>query len=204
MKIVLDADGVMLDYNAAYISAWKQAFGEEPKLVNPNAYWAVHRYGVPKLQKSELEYFYTFFDEEFWENVPALPGAVSACNALVSYGYEVICVSALDKKFESARLRCLQKQMFKIDKVHATGKPDFNCTYNTSPKAEIVNKIKPVAFVDDYLVYHAGIDEKVHKALITREQEGSPNNCPELQEKIPVNSKHSTLSDFALWFLSVK
>jgi phosphoglycolate phosphatase-like HAD superfamily hydrolase len=200
MKIVLDADGVMLDYNTAYIGAWTKAFGVEPTLVNPKAYWATDRYDVRMLSGSELLHFRSFFDEEFWENVPALPGAVDGCNALAEAGFEIICVSALDKEFGSARLRGLQKQGFKIGSIFATGNP--NHTVRESPKAEIVNKIMPVAFVDDFIMYHEGISDLVHRALITREEEGSPNNDPELVNSIPVDSKHINLKSFSDWFLN--
>jgi beta-phosphoglucomutase-like phosphatase (HAD superfamily) len=200
MKIVLDADGVMLDYISAYAKAWEKAFGKAPALVNPDAYWAKDRYDIKTLSGSELEFFKSHFDEDFWENVPVLPGAVEGCNALVDEGYEVICVSALDKEYGPARLRGLQKHGFKINTCYATGHPDY--TAHTSPKAEIVNEIQPLVFVDDYIVYHDGISDRIHKALITREEEGSPNNSLELQSKIRVHSKHETLKDFSNWFLN--
>ena len=41
--IALDADGVLLDYNLAYASAWECAFGVRPQLRDPQAYWAIDR-----------------------------------------------------------------------------------------------------------------------------------------------------------------
>ena len=36
--IALDCDGVLLDYDRAYASAWQRAFGEFPREVEPLAY----------------------------------------------------------------------------------------------------------------------------------------------------------------------
>jgi len=47
--IALDADGVLLDYNAAYRFAWYRAFGELPELLDANAYWAIDRWNVRRL-----------------------------------------------------------------------------------------------------------------------------------------------------------
>ena len=85
--IALDADGVLLDYNLAYAGAWERAFGQRPALRNPQAYWAVERWGVPVLQGEALQRFRSSFDAQFWSTVPAIAGAVRACEKLVAAGY---------------------------------------------------------------------------------------------------------------------
>ncbi|WP_308427004.1 5' nucleotidase, NT5C type [Undibacterium macrobrachii] len=106
--IALDADGVLLDYNAAYRKAWEKAFGELPALRDANAYWAMDRWGVNRLTGKELEQFRASFDESFWNSIPALPSAVSACEALCAAGFELVCVSAIDSHFQAARLQNLR------------------------------------------------------------------------------------------------
>lgn len=80
--IVLDADGVLLDYNLAYASAWERAFGRYPQLRNHNAYWAKDRWAVEQLEGDSLSTFRTVFDESFWSTLPAIKGALNACHAL--------------------------------------------------------------------------------------------------------------------------
>lgn len=63
--IVLDADGVLLDYNLAYASAWEKAFGNYPTLKYANAYWAKDRWAVDQLQGQSLAKFRNVFDESF-------------------------------------------------------------------------------------------------------------------------------------------
>jgi hypothetical protein len=35
--------------------------------------------------------------------------------------------------------------------------------------------LQPVCFVDDYAPYLMGVDERIHRVLITRDPDGSPN-----------------------------
>ncbi|MFX5793277.1 hypothetical protein ABTD98_19615, partial [Acinetobacter baumannii] len=67
------------------------------------------------------------------------------------------------------------------------------------PKAATINALSPAAFVDDYLPYHDGVAESVHRALILRAPIGSPNTGPGLQQ---IDSTHVDLQAFADWWLS--
>ncbi|WP_342769330.1 hypothetical protein [Simplicispira hankyongi] len=77
--IALDADGVLLDYGAAYGRAWARHTGIEPMERDPQAYWPMERWGVPRLSGQELQALRTQFDERFWGAMPAMPGALQAC-----------------------------------------------------------------------------------------------------------------------------
>jgi len=193
--IVLDADGVLLDYNAAYRLAWQKAFGELPELRDENAYWAIDRWNVRRLDGEELAYFRTFFDENYWRTIPALPNAVKACKALTNAGFELVCVSAVESQFEQARFQNLQECGFPITKVIATP----GTGNGISPKASALRELNPVAFVDDFLPYLRGLPNEIHAALIMREPNGTPNTGEEIKL---AHSLHSDLSDFASWWLS--
>jgi phosphoglycolate phosphatase-like HAD superfamily hydrolase len=193
--IALDADGVLLDYNLGYAAAWKRAFGIYPKEVDPNAYWAQNRWDVERLDGDRLEHFRASFDETFWESLYALPGAIQACKDLKSAGYLLVCVSALTGRFVAARKRNLRQLGFPIETVIATGK----YAEGMSPKAVALNLLSPAVFVDDYLPYMAGVRPGIHRALITRDPNGSPNAGEALQS---VASKHNNLKEFSDWWLS--
>ncbi|QTN26226.1 HAD family hydrolase [Rhodoferax sp. AJA081-3] len=193
--IALDADGVLLDYNLGYAAAWKRAFGIYPKEVDPNAYWAQDRWDVEQLDGDRLEHFRASFDETFWESLYALPGAIQACKDLKSAGYLLVCVTALTGRFVAARKRNLQQLGFPIETVIATGK----YAEGKSPKAVALNLLSPAVFVDDYLPYMAGVRPGIHRALITRDPNGSPNAGAALQS---VASKHNNLREFSDWWLS--
>jgi len=194
--IAVDADGVLLDYNLAYASAWERVFGERPALKRPDAYWAMDRWGVASLQGEALNRFRTSFDAQFWSSIPAIDGALQACEQLCAAGYELVCVSAIQPQFAEARQTNLRKLGFPISRVVATsGRADPG----PSPKAQTLAQLRPLAFVDDFLPYFDGVDARIHKALVLREQGGSPNTGPGLQA---IDSTHATLADFSRWWLN--
>ncbi|WP_395007476.1 HAD family hydrolase [Undibacterium sp.] len=193
--IALDADGVLLDYNAGYRTVWERAFGVLPVLRDANAYWAIDRWAVNRLEGKELEHFRASFDENFWNSIPALPNAVRACEELCAAGFELVCVSAIDSRFQSARLQNLRNCGFPIERVIATSSKESGC----SPKAQALRYLQPVAFVDDFLPYLCGIPSDIHAALILRETNGSPNTGDDLD---CAHSLHTNLSDFAFWWIN--
>lgn len=193
--IALDGDGVLLDYNRAYAAAWQRAFGHYPTERDSQAYWAMDRWNVERLCDERLEQLRACFDETFWSTVPAMDGALEACEKLSAAGYELICVSALRPVHEQARLRNLQDLGFPIQRVIATS----NTGGEQSPKAHALAQLQPVAFVDDYLPYFRGVSSSIHAALVLREPGGTPNTGPGLQA---IHSTHTNLAAFANWWLS--
>jgi hypothetical protein len=101
-----------------------------------------------------------------------------------------VCVSALDARFEAARLHNLRTLGFPIERVVATG----NASGARSPKAVALDTLNPVAFVDDYLPYLRGIRRDVHAALVLRAPNGSPNTGADLSL---AHSTHADLAGFA-------
>jgi phosphoglycolate phosphatase-like HAD superfamily hydrolase len=187
--IALDADGVLLDFHLGYAGAWQRAFGAWPAERDPQAYWPMDRWDVPRLDATAREHFRSFFDESFWLSVPAIDGALEACHRLAAAGFDLVCVSALEARFEQARLRNLRALGFPIERVLATGHDDSQ----RSPKADAIEALQPVAFVDDYLPYLRGVPQHVHTALVLRAPNGSPNSGPEL---VLAKSQHQDLAQF--------
>jgi phosphoglycolate phosphatase-like HAD superfamily hydrolase len=188
--IALDADGVLLDFHLGYAGAWARAFGAAPAERDPLAYWPMDRWAVERLDDERRAHFRRHFDEHFWSSVPAIRGAAEACHRLHDAGFDLVCVSALDTEHEAARLRNLRDHGFPIEKVIATG----NAAGERSPKADAIAAIQPLAFVDDYLPYFRGVPASVHRALIMRGSNGSPNTGAELSL---ADSLHDDLLAFA-------
>jgi len=189
--IALDADGVLLDYGLAYAGAWQKAFGQLPRERDPLAYWPIDRWEVEHLADERLDMLRRCFDEEFWCGIPPVPGAIEACHLLTAAGFELVCVTALPEEFRSARERNLRAHGFPIDMVHAT---DNVVPGGRSPKAETLHRLRPVAFVDDYLPYLIGVDSTIHRALIMRSATRSPNVGEALRF---ADSRHADLLAFA-------
>jgi phosphoglycolate phosphatase-like HAD superfamily hydrolase len=188
--IALDADGVLLDFHLGYASAWQRAFGHPPAERDPLAYWPMDRWAVERLDAVKRVQFRAAFDEQFWATVPAIAGAIDACHRLHDAGFELVCVSALELEFEAARLRNLRDLGFPIERVIATG----NAAGERSPKADTIEALQPIAFVDDYIPYMRGVPAHVHTALITRAPNGSPNTGAEMAL---AKSIHDDLAGFA-------
>ena len=193
--IALDADGVLLDFHLGYASAWQRAFGRAPAERDPLAYWPMDRWAVERLDAAQRGQFRAAFDEQFWTTVPAIEGALAACHRLHEAGFELVCVSALELEFEAARLRNLRDLGFPIERVIATG----NAPGERSPKADAIEALQPLAFVDDYIPYLRGVPAHVHTALVTRAPNGSPNIGPDLAL---AKSIHPDLAAFTEHWLS--
>lgn len=188
--IALDADGVLLDFHLGYAGAWERAFGERPRERDPLAYWPMDRWEVDRLDAAGRARMRAVLDEQFWSTMPPLPGAVDACHRLHDAGFELVCVSALESEYEAARLRNLRDRGFPIERVIATG----NASETRSPKADAIEALRPVAFVDDYLPYLRGVPGHVHTALVLRAPNGSPNTGEEVTTL--ARSVHQDLAGF--------
>jgi beta-phosphoglucomutase-like phosphatase (HAD superfamily) len=169
--IALDCDGVLLDFQLGYAWAWERAFGHRPIDRDPLAYWPIDRWGVERLSPERRPKFRAAFDEHFWSTLPPIDGALAACHRLHDAGFSLVCVSALDFEFEAARQRNLRNLGFPIERVIATG----NAEGARSPKADAIEALNPIAFVDDYAPYLRGLRAEVHTALVLRAPNGSPN-----------------------------
>lgn len=193
--IALDADGVLVDYNLGYASAWEKAFGVRPHEINPQAYWAAERFNVTRLDFAGRASLRAAMDDTYWGTLSALPGALSACLSLKAQGYRLVCVSAIDAKHQPARLNNLVSLGFPLDDVIATGGESVG---GLSPKAAVIRKLAPVAFVDDFAPYLSGLSGgPTHLALILRELAGSPNQGDALAL---ADSTHHNLEAFANWW----
>ena len=69
-----------------------------------------------------------------------------------------------------------------------------NAAGSRSPKADAIEALRPLAFVDDYLPYMRGIPAQVHTALVLRAPNGSPNVGAEVTQL--ARSVHHDLAAF--------
>jgi hypothetical protein len=99
----------------------------------------------------------------------------------------------LDEVFADARRHNLVTLGFPIAEVIVTA----SVGHDVSPKRASIERLMPAAFVDDYLPYHRGIPVEVHKALILREPNGSPNVG---WDSGMVDSSHDDLRTFSTWW----
>lgn len=194
-NIILDGDGVVVDYRPSYARVWKKAFGTELPVVHPNSYHAHIMYDLHLRDRPDISgKFFEHFTEDVWESLPACEGAIEACQALHEAGHVLICVTSIPKGLEAARLRNFQTLGIPIDRVIATGRSS-----ELNPKLDIIHQLNPVAFVDDLGSNFIGVRDDIHKALIHGQHHDNPNN--EEYQAIST-SIHLNLADFAKYWLA--
>lgn len=191
--IALDADGVLLNYNAAFPGVHQKAFGRPLPQVR-KAYHARNVYDLvlPK-GTPEHDVFFAHFVEEDWRKMPALEGAVEACHALHDAGFRLVCVTSMPPEHAPARVHNFRELGFPIEDVIAVGRHGEG-----NPKLETIEMLSPMAFVDDLASNFEGLGAHVHKALIEYGHFDSPNL--ELDPAL-ADSQHASVKQFADWWL---
>lgn len=189
--IAIDIDGVTLDYKAAYARKWQKAFGKMPRIKNQKAHRIWEYYDIPFLtDPNEIAKLEASGDDDFWRTMPPMQSAVSAVRLIRSFGYKTISVSAAPIHQAENRAFNLARHGFEFDDVICIQIPGA-----ISPKTEVINKVQPAYFVDDYINYFHGIDRSVKKVLIN-EPENHPSEHVSIAE---MDLIFPGLFAFALW-----
>ena len=191
--IVLDADGVLLDYNKAAARVWERAFGVYPALRDPKAYHFRNVYAMDLVDADVKSRYYAMFDRTGWRHMPAIDGAVEACQRLHGMGYELQVVSSMPEAFAGQRMDNLRDFGMPIEGVTATGRVKGA----GNPKLKSLLQFMPVAFADDLLSNFEGVSDKMHCALIHWDSVDNPN---EAHEHVLKSSTHTGMLDFAKYW----
>lgn len=163
--LALDADGVVLDYNAQACSMWEKAFGSQVQpRDHPTGHHFPQRFHTERLAIPEdyLHFQKVFAANDGWRTMRALPHALEGCRLLDRAGYDIHIVTAMPLEYQHQRVENLANLGFPIAKVHATGRGDG---WN-NPKKEILLQLKPVAFLDDLLDNFREVNHLLHCGLL--------------------------------------
>lgn len=142
-KIVLDVDGVLLNFIDAFdqvAHTLKDEFGKELEL-NKNLYHLTHRLGITQEQENIV--WKKFAEIGMWENLDPLPGVIDAVKKIKDADFDIYIVTAIDEKNKEARMKNLEKIGVIPKEIHCVG-------YGQN-KIDIINKINPDVFIDDRL-----------------------------------------------------
>ena len=189
-NIVLDCDGVILDYNLTWGKILSQLLNKEIKAKK----LAYHAYNVfdYELSKTETKAFYDLFHEQGWLQMQALEGALEAINILKKKNFDVHIVTSIPQKAYLPRKTNLDNLGVLFSSLHTVG---FHRDFN--PKKEIINQINPLFFVDDLLKNFEGISKNTSCVLIDIPGEDNPNHIYENKDSLNIHSTHNCLLDFA-------
>lgn len=189
-KIVLDCDGVLLDYNETYGRVLNNFFQKEISIKDSLAYHAENYYELVWKNNTERETFFEYFNIHGWSNMKALPKALEATQLLKDMGYHICVVTSIPQTAKNMRKTNLLELGFPIDEVIATGKKEGL----NNPKKKYIENISPEYFVDDLLVNFQDINSSTNFVLIDIPAKDNPNNL--LKNTISLHSEHYSLWDF--------
>lgn len=166
MLIAIDVDGVKVNYRQAYANRWGRVFGTVPAVKDAAAYKLWDHLDIDFLEGDRLEEWNKSSDSEFWSTMPLLSGALEACHRLVEAGHELISVTAAPNEYHSERSHNLRD--FPLTSVYCVGSLIERDHQVVSPKAALLNELKPHFFIDDYINYFAGVDPRIQRILINK------------------------------------
>lgn len=189
-EIVLDCDGVILDYNKTWGEILSQFIQKE---VSPKKI-AYHAYNVfdYHLSKAETEKFHELFHENGWLQMQALDGALEAIKILKKKNFDIHIVTSIPQEAHLFRKTNLENLGILFSSLHTVG---FHRHFN--PKKDIINQIKPVFFVDDLIKNFEGISEQTSCVLIDIPGEDNPNHFYSEKDSLNIHSTHLSLLDFS-------
>lgn len=170
MKIILDADGVLLDYNQQMAKMYELAFGQSIQEIE-KAHHFTKAYGV-QLTKEDLAQIYVHFDVKGWSTMPAIKGAVEATQLMHKEGHELSCLSSMPSRFVDARRENFVFLNMPIDHVIGSGRDEKT---GINPKAQHLIELNPDIFVDDQLRNFDDVPHHICKVLIDNGFSDSPN-----------------------------
>jgi len=162
MKIALDIDGVLLDFDTHWRTfAIAHLERELPKLNSD--YDLGTRYGVTKKESDSV--WAAFYDQEKWASILPYPCALESVPRLHDSHHDLFCVTAAPEDVETQRRISLQALELEDKLIEFTG---YHHEGNT--KHEALSRHQPDVFVDDQLInlLHAQESGINHRIWIDR------------------------------------
>lgn len=193
MIIVLDADGVLLDYNQKMADICEKALGIKlGKMKHFHHFTNAANFKMTKLQAKEV---FALFDIQGWNSMPAIEGSVEACKALHQAGHQLVCLSSMPERFIKDRQANLLNLGMPVEKVIGSGRDDSE----TNPKAAHLQEIRPDIFVDDQLRNFQNIPSNICKVWIDHRY----SDCPNLgMDRSIADFRFLSLHEFSLEFFN--
>lgn len=208
--ILVDGDGIMLDYNKGFCQVYEKAFGVKLERVFPRYYTAVKEYGINMALHGSFENLYKQFHEagvNVWTGMPELTGSVKAINSLVDKGYDVRCLTSMPPQFEQDRLLNLQTLGFKINTVYAVDRKVAKAQGIDNPKLKIIQETQALAFVDDLMKNFTdceGVSTKLYWLDHEHPMEDNPNLGYNTDHVIRVSSMEEFANQFPIFKASTR
>lgn len=160
-KIVLDTDGVILDFSSNYLNFAEKVLG---KKLTPNSskYTLKDFLGISEKEIKHVEYLFNKLNE--WERIAPFPDTHKAIEIINEYKLEVYIVTSIDKEHKKAREKNLNNIGLFPKEIICVGS-------NHGHKNKVITEIQPVAFVDDRLDHLHRSKDVEHLVWVDQKQE---------------------------------
>lgn len=160
-KIVLDTDGVILNFGENYIHFAEKLLGRK---LNHN----IVKYQLNELlqiSEKEADYVWNKFNSmNEWEKIPAFKDIDKAIEIIKDYNLEVYIVTSIDEQYKESRQRNLNSIGLFPKEIICVGA-------NHGHKDKVITEINPIAFADDRLDHLQRSQDIEHLVWIDQGQE---------------------------------
>ena len=197
--ILIDCDQCILNFNQRVADIYEENFGRKPKIKDPNAFKATNVYDFSDLSMAEMAIFkMKCTGENMWSKMKPMAGALEFVTSLSEH-FSFIVFTSMQPVFENVRMKNLQEEGFKIEKVIAV---QGSKTHN--PKEDYARETNAVFFIDDLAKNFKGIHD-IPTELILLDHEYSDGANDDREGIIINHTKNSLLEikqDLILPYLS--
>lgn len=160
-KIVLDTDGVILNFGENYIQFAEKILGKQ---LNHN----LSKYPLDELlqvSQKEADYVWEKFNStNQWEKIPPLKDVEKAIEIMKEYKLEIYIVTSIDNQYKESRKKNLNSIGLFPKEIICVGA-------NHGHKNKVITEIQPIAFADDRLDHLHRSQDIEHLVWIDQGQE---------------------------------
>ena len=144
MKIALDIDGVLLDFDTHWREFAATYLQRDIVKLNDD-YYLESRYGIVKADSDAI--WAAFFEQEKWASIEPYQCALEAIEVLHKSDHDIVCITAAPQEVERQRRMSLQHLGLDAHEIEFTG-----YHHEGKTKHDALLRHAPDIFVDDQLI----------------------------------------------------
>ena len=156
--IVSDVDGVVLDFYKGAARVLEDMLGREMVKVDDRPATR-YRYGLTSQEYQDMRKF-MLTHSHGWGNLPVLDGAVEAIGKLKKAGHEVVFLSSCGQALYELRRQNLDNIGLSNCKLICVE------SHHDNSKGQVLEKLDPIAFIDDHMTMLAQAGNVPHRVWI--------------------------------------